>query len=197
MQTIGSGALRVSPGPSAVLDAKLNRRGAVGRQDHFFEGLPHGRPVIGMHVVQSVCAEEEIGLVAEDSGDRGTHVANRRGGVQNGDDLESVLEEQAESLLAGPQLFLSLDAHGNVLADGIELIGLLLSGLELGNGIDGKPTMLMAARIPDSGDDTMEFGSGAQRDGTGSLVKRERAAICSGLSPMQVGKLAAAHLICR
>src|ERR1019366_4561583 len=170
MQTIGSGALRVSPGPIAVLDAKLNRRGAVGRQGHFFEGLPHGRPVIGMPVVQRIFAKEEIGLVAEDSGYRGAHVANRRGGVQNGDDRESVLKEQAESHFAGPQLFLSLDARGNVLEDGVELIRLLLSGLELGNGIDGKPTMLLAARIPDSGDDTMEFASGAQRDGTGGLV---------------------------
>src|ERR1017187_3673990 len=197
MQTIGSGALRVSPGPIAVLDAKLNRRRAVGRQDHFFEGLPHGRPVIGMHVVQSVCAEEEIGLVAEDSGDRGTHVANSRGGIQNGDDLESVLEEQAESLFAGPPLFLSLDAHGNILEDGIELIRLLLSGLELGNGIDGKPTMLLAARIPDSGDDTMEVAAGAQREGTGSLVKRKGAAFFFRRLPMQVGTWAAAHLVCR
>ena len=112
-----------------------------------------------MHEVQSTLAEEEIGLVAEDPDDRGTQVANSPGGIQNADNLESVLDEQAESLFAVPQPFLSLDARGNVLENGVELIGLLLSGLELGNGIDGNPTMLLAVRIPDSGDDIMEFAS--------------------------------------
>src|ERR1017187_10261959 len=120
MQTIGSGALRVSQGPIAVLDAKLNRRGAIGRRDDHFEGLVQDRPVIGVDVLQNISAEEEVGLVAEDPGDRGANIANGLGAIQNGNDLEPMLDEQAESLFAGPQPLLSLDARGNVLEDGVE-----------------------------------------------------------------------------
>src|SRR5450631_1792279 len=101
-----------------------------------------------MHVFQSIGSDWQIRRVAEDSFHRGAYEGDGRGGVDDTDDLHTMLDQKAAAFFTGPEARSSLDLPSDIAANNANLAWFDLTRPDPGDDVGRNPTRLICAGAP-------------------------------------------------